>query len=231
MANERILVVEDELDILELVKYNLIKSKYSVLTAETGEGGISQATSGNPDLILLDLMLPGIDGLEVCKALKSGETTRNIPIIMVTAKSEETDIITGLELGADDYITKPFSTKVMIARIKASLRRNQINTNEDSPSIITRGTISIDTDKYEVRVESEKIELTKTEFNVLKLFIKRPGRVFTRYQIVDATKGDNYIVTDRAVDVQIVGLRKKLGIHGKQIKTVRGIGYKFEEQL
>ncbi len=228
MLQHKVLVVEDDSDILELIRYNLKVNNYCVFTAETGEQAVALASSTKPDLILLDLMLPGIDGLEVCRKLKASSATKFIPIIMVTAKSSEADIVTGLELGADDYITKPFSTKVLIARVAATIRSNQLGREPNNSSLITSGAITIDTDKYEVFINSKRIDVTATEFDVLKLLIKRSGRVFTRYQIIDATKGGDYEVTDRAVDVQIVGLRKKLGEHGKFIKTVRGIGYKAE---
>lgn len=229
MANEKILVVDDENDILELVRYNLETKGYQISLAMTGEEAIESAKSSKPDLIILDLMLPGIDGLEVCRNLKSEPETKKIPIIMLTAKGEEADIVMGLELGADDYITKPFSIKVLIARVRTALRKYYVSEDKAQPAnIITRGPIKIDYDKHEVLLNENPLELTLTEFSVLNLLAKRPGRVFTRYQIVDATKGENYIVTDRAVDVQIVGLRKKLGEYGKMIKTVRGVGYKFE---
>ncbi len=228
MLQHKVLVVEDDSDILELIRYNLEAKGYRVLTAQTGEEAVALASSSKPDLILLDLMLPGIDGLEVCKRLKASLVTKFIPIVMVTAKSSEADIVTGLELGADDYITKPFSTKVLVARVAATIRSNQLSRDFSNSSLITSGALTIDTDKHEVFINSKRIDVTATEFDVLKLLIRRSGRVFTRYQIIDATKGGDYEVTDRAVDVQIVGLRKKLGEYGKFIKTVRGIGYKAE---
>lgn len=230
MANEHILVVDDEKDILELISYNLTLKGYSVSVAETGESAIRVAGEKRPDLVVLDLMLPGIDGLDVCRSLKTNPLTSEIPVIMLTAKGEEADIVTGLELGAEDYITKPFSMKVLIARIRTALRRNNLplQTNDN---FIKRNDLIIDLTKHEVRIQGQRFDLTLTEFEVLKMLAKRPGRVFTRYQIVDGTKGDNYIVTDRAVDVQIVGLRKKLGEFGKYIKTVRGVGYKFDDNI
>jgi two-component system phosphate regulon response regulator PhoB len=172
-------------------------------------------------------MLPGIDGLEVCKKLKSDAKTQSIPIIMLTAKSEEADIVTGLELGADDYITKPFSPKVLVARVRRVLHRNIAHDLEKSPVKIHE--LTIDPGRRQVLIKNKPVDLTFTEFNILYALAKRPGLVFTRYQIVDALHGDDYLVTDRAVDVQIVGLRKKLGPCGKYIETVRGVGYRFKD--
>lgn len=227
MAKHKILVVDDEKDILELINYNLSSRGFDVSLAETGEKAIALAKTAKPDLILLDLMLPGVDGIEVCRKLKEDQATNTIPIIMLTAKGEESDIVTGLELGADDYITKPFSPKVLIARMRAILRRNS-EPGVNEKNLVKREGIVIDPQRYQVWIDEQPITLTLTEFQVLHLLAGKQGRVFTRYQIVDATKGDNYIVTDRAVDVQIVGLRKKLGKFGKYIQTVRGVGYKFE---
>lgn len=228
MPKEVILVVDDEQDILELVEYNLKQQDYKVLPAETGEAALNITQSNLPDLIILDLMLPGLSGLSVCRLLKADARTSHIPIVMLTAKGEESDIVAGLELGADDYITKPFSPKVLVARVKTVLRRKN-TVREDNPHLIRRGDLTVNTERHEVLVNDKPVELTLTEFKVLHFLCKRPGRVFTRYQIVDATKGDDYIVTDRAVDVQIVGLRRKLGNCGDYIETVRGVGYKFKD--
>jgi len=228
MGRERILIIEDETDIQELIRYNLEKEGYRITSTLTGEEGISQIEAIFPDLILLDLMLPGIDGFEVCRRLKSDDETKKIPIIMITAKGEESDIVSGLELGADDYITKPFKPRILIARIRSVLRRTKKNFNEDT-SAISFHNIKIDTSKFKVTVDNEPIELTATEFYILKLLICRPGWVFTRGQIIDAVKGTDYPVTDRSVDVQITGLRKKLESAGQYIETVRGIGYRFKE--
>jgi len=228
MSKEKILVVDDEEDILELVRYNLTREGYNVMCAATGEKGLNEAKSKLPDLIILDLMLPGIDGLDVARSLKSDSNTKNIPIIMLTAKGEEADIVTGLELGADDYVSKPFSPRILIARAKAVLRRKSKTINSEK-EIIEINDIKIHTGRHEVLVNDEPVQLTFTEFGILNFLIKRPGWVFTRSQIVDAVKGDDYFVTDRSVDVQIVGLRKKLGPAGKYIETVRGVGYRFKE--
>lgn len=230
MEKVKILVVEDEAPIQELLQFNLERVKYKVKIADSGEEALKQATKFNPDLILLDIMLPGTDGLEVCKTLKSSSKTENIPIIMLTALCEEADIVTGLELGADDYITKPFSPRVLLARVKAALRRPNSADADKTEELISIHNIIIDLSRHRVTVDSTEITLTHTEFKVLKLMTTQPGRVFTRYQIVDAVHGEDYPVTDRSVDVQIVGLRKKLGEAGNYIETVRGIGYRFKEE-
>jgi two-component system alkaline phosphatase synthesis response regulator PhoP len=227
MANERILVVDDEEDVLELVRYNLEKSGYKVITATSGEEAMTEARGKTPDLIILDLMLPGMDGLEVCRQLKSDIKTERIPIVMLTAKGEETDIVTGLELGADDYITKPFSPKVLIARLRRLLHRT-ISRDLERPPIKIRE-LTINPARREVLVRAKPVTLTFTEFNILYALAKRPGLVFTRYQIIDSVHGDDYLVTDRAVDVQIVSLRRKLGPCGGYIETVRGVGYRFKD--
>jgi two-component system phosphate regulon response regulator PhoB len=228
MANEKILIVDDEEDVLELVRYNLDKNGYKVETAATGEQAIAKARAKLPDLIILDLMLPGIDGLDVCKKLKDDTKTQNIPVIMLTAKGEETDVVTGLELGADDYVTKPFSPKVLVARIRRVLQR-PIARNLEKASVKIHE-MTIDPSRREVLVKNKPVELTFTEFNILYTLAKRPGMVFTRYQIVDSIHGEDYLVTDRAIDVQIVSLRKKLGIYEKYIETVRGVGYRFKDR-
>lgn len=228
MANEAILVVEDEEDILELIRYNLRKAGYSVSTAMTGEDALNLAFSETPDLILLDLMLPGVDGLEVCRRVRQDPRTHGLPIIMVTAKGEESDIVAGLELGADDYITKPFSPKVLSARVQSVLRRRG-KTEPADTDVLRIHDLVIHPGRHELLVDDNPVELTFTEFRVLHFLARRPGWVFTRYQIVDAVHGQDYPVTDRSVDVQIAGLRKKLGKAGDYIETVRGVGYRFKE--
>jgi len=230
MPRERILVVEDDEDIMELIAYNLEREKYSVTKAESGEAALAATTKFRPDLVLLDLMLPETDGLEVCRQLKSSPQTESVPIIMVTAKGDEPDVVTGLELGADDYVSKPFRPKELMARVRAVLRRAAQPAPPSDMEIIKTTDIEIHPGKREVTVKGKLVELTYTEFQVLYVLAQRPGWVFTRYQIVDAVRGENYPVTDRSVDVQIVGLRKKLGKAGKHIETVRGIGYRFREQ-
>ena len=228
MPKDRILVVDDEEDILELVRYNLAREGYHVSGALSGEEALRKARDEAFDLIVLDLMLPGIDGLEVTKKLKANEKTQNTPIVMLTAKGEEADIVTGLELGADDYITKPFSPRVLIARVRTALRR-QVGRPEDDATVVKIHELEIHPGRRSVLVEGNPVDLTYTEFQVLYILARRPGWVFTRSQIVDAVRGDDYPVTDRSVDVQIVGLRKKLGSFGKYIETVRGVGYRFRE--
>ena len=224
----RIHIVEDEEDILEFVTYNLSKEGYSIEGIASGEVALEKARSNLPDLVLLDLMLPGIDGLEVCKALKNNPDTAHIPIIMLTAKGEEADIVTGLELGADDYIVKPFSLRVLSARVKAVLRRRS-KEPADQTEIIKINDLIIHPGRHEATMKGQKIELTKTEFGLLYLLASRPGWVFTRGQIIEEVRGEDYAVTERSVDVQVVGLRKKLREYGKLIETVRGVGYRFRE--
>ena len=228
MAGENILIIEDEEDVQELIHYNLSREGYNCRSALNGRQAIEMAQESVPDLALLDLMLPEIDGLEVCKSFKRDSKTKNIPIIMVTAKSDESDIVTGLELGAEDYITKPFSPKVLIARVRAVLRRKNADIIDDSQTIEAHG-IKIDIARHKVFVKDKPVELTSSEFSLLRFLAEKPGWVFTRYQIVDAIHGTDYPVTDRSIDVQVVGLRKKLGSSGKFIETVRGIGYRFKE--
>ncbi len=228
MATERILVVDDEEDLLELIRYNLGKEGYQVRCVSTGEMAIREARSQPPDLMLLDLLLPAVDGLSVCKILKGDPETKNIPIVMVTAKTEEADIVTGLELGADDYITKPFSPRVLLARIRAVLRRHLVQSLDD-PTTIKAHELVIHPGRHEVLLRGQPIELTFTEFRLLQFLARKPGWAFSRGQIVDAVKGEDYPVTERSVDVQVAGLRKKMGDLGSYIETVRGVGYRFRE--
>ena len=221
----RILIIEDEPDIQHLLKYNLKQDGYQVLTSNNGETGLEMAQTNVPDLILLDLMLPGIQGLHVCRLLKSEKKTNDIFIIMLTALGQEEDIIDGLENGADDYITKPFSYPVLEARIRSVLKRSK-NIQTNNKAITIHG-LKIDPRSRETSIDDSLIELTYTEFEILHLLASHPGWVFTRYQIIDKIKGDNYPVTDRSVDFQIVGLRKKMQHKGILIETIRGVGYRF----
>jgi two-component system alkaline phosphatase synthesis response regulator PhoP len=230
MAKEKILLVEDAEDILELVRYNLAKEGWQVSCATSGEEALNAVRQTAFDLILLDLMLPGVDGLEVCRRLRRDAATARVPVIMLTAKGEETDIVVGLELGADDYMTKPFSPRVLTARIRAALRRGSHVEPGEQADILNIGSLQIDRSRHEVCVQGEPVRLTTTEFGILNCLTKRLGWVFSRYQIVEAVRGEDYSVTDRAVDVQIVGLRKKLGDLGSCIETVRGVGYRFRAQ-
>ncbi len=223
-------MVEDETDILELVRYNLTRENYQVFCSSSGEEALKIVASEPLDLIVLDLMLPGMDGFEVTRRLKNNPRTQHIFIIMLTAKGSEADIVTGLELGADDYITKPFSLRVLLARIKAVIRRFRDGKPEDN-AVIQIHDLIIHPGHREVRVDETPVTLTYTEFQVLYYLARLPGWVFTRAQILDAVRGDDYPVTDRSVDVQIVGLRKKLGPAGRYIETVRSVGYRFKESL
>ena len=228
MTTEHVLVVDDEEDLLELIRYNLSKEGYQVRCVSTGELAIREAKTHLPDLILLDLLLPTVDGLGVCKILKSDPQTQHIPIVMVTAKTEEADVVSGLELGADDYITKPFSPRVLLARIRAVLRR-RLKQSLDDPTMIKVRELVIHPGRHEVLLRGQAVDLTFTEFRLLQFLARKPGWAFSRNQIVDAVKGEDYPVTERSVDVQVAGLRKKLGDLGRYIETVRGVGYRFRE--
>jgi two-component system, OmpR family, alkaline phosphatase synthesis response regulator PhoP len=229
MASREILVVEDEKDIQELVRYNLAKEGYAVQCMTTGEDALRAIRASVPDLVILDLMLPGISGLDVCRSIKSDQATRQIPVVMLTAKGEEADIVSGLELGADDYVTKPFSPRVLLARIRAVLRRAESVTppSEEDP-IKVRGLL-IHPGRHQVLWQGEPVTLSPTEFRVLKFLASQPGWVFTRYQIADAIHGGDAIVTDRSIDVHIANLRKKLGQAGQYVETVHGVGYRFKD--
>jgi two-component system phosphate regulon response regulator PhoB len=229
MAKERILVVDDEEDILELVRFHLAREGYQLTLAASGEEALKKARLETFDLVVLDLMLPGLDGLEVAKALKADARTKNLPIVMLTAKGEDADVVSGLEIGADDYVTKPFSPRVLTARIKAVLRRRSKAALDDT-KVITIHDLEIHPGRRTVIAGGKALDLTYTEFQLLCVLARRPGWVFTRSQIVDAVRGSDYPVTDRSVDVQVVGLRKKLGAYGHYIETVRGVGYRFKER-
>ncbi|MDO5575561.1 MAG: response regulator transcription factor [Fibrobacter sp.] len=228
MSSERILLIEDDEDIQILITHNLNRDGFKVTVCGNGTDGFNKLRLDTYDCILLDLMLPGMDGLEICRLLKKNPETQNIPIIMVSAKGEESDIVTGLELGADDYIVKPFSPRVLVARIRSVLRRRVQQPFDTGASINIHG-IGIYPGRHEVICKGEKIDLTYMEFQVLQLLTSHPGWVFTRNRIIDNVRNDNYPVTDRSVDVVIVGLRKKLGTSGSLIETVRGVGYRFAE--
>ena len=227
MPDKRILVVEDEEDILELVSFNLKKKGYQVKGVTSGEEALQEARLNIPSLIILDLMLPGVNGFDVCKSLKVDPKTKAVPIVMLTARSEEADIIIGLELGADDYLTKPFSPRELIARVRAILRRSKADISEHE--ILQKvHDIEINVKRHEVLISGNQVNLTSTEFRLLCLLADRPGWVFTRDQIVGAVHDQEYAVTDRSVDVTIVGLRRKLGPSGQYIETVRGVGYRMK---
>lgn len=227
-SKAHILVVEDEQDLRELICYNLERDGFVTSSVESGEQALKATMKQTPDLVVLDLMLPGIDGLEVCRTLRADSESDRIPIVMLTAKGEESDIVAGLELGADDYVTKPFSPRVLSARLKAVLRRGEDIEEPDGETIVV-GSLTILPDRHEVRVGDQAIELTATEFDLMTLLAGRPGRVFTRAQIIQAIHGDLAAVTDRSVDVQVVSLRRKLGLLGEKLQTVRGVGYRFND--
>ena len=230
MQKGTICIVEDEEDIRDILEIQLKREGYTPVAAETGEEGLELARDKIPQLILLDLMLPGMDGFDVCRALRQDKSTRDIPIIMLTARGEESDIITGLEIGADDYITKPFSPRVVVSRIKSVLRRGSRSTGSPDGRI-EYGPVHIDQPRHIVSLDGKPLDLTATEFKLLAFLCGRPGWVFTRQQIVDNVRGEDYAVTERSVDVQVVGLRKKMGEHAEYIETVRGVGYRARELM
>jgi two-component system phosphate regulon response regulator PhoB len=227
MGKAAILVVDDEEDILELLRFHLAREGYEVMCAETGERAMELMGRRTPSLIVLDLMLPGIDGLDLCRIWKNDSATAGIPIIMLTAKSEDVDIVTGLELGADDYVTKPFSPKVLMARVRKVLRKTALS--RDDNGIVTVHDLTIDPARCQTTIAGEPVELTCSEFNILYALAKRPGMVFTRYQIADSIHGKDYVVSDRSIDVHITYLRKKLGRHKDYVQTVRGVGYRLKD--
>ena len=229
MQSENILIVDDEADIRELIRYNLEREGYKISECSSSEEADTWLQRKLPNLILLDLMLPGKDGFAFCRGLRSEERTADIPVIMLTAHDEDADIVAGLEVGADDYMTKPFSARILAARVKAVLRRRAVEP-EDGVDLLARGPFEIDRTHHIARVNGQALVLTLSEFKALELFVRRPGVVFSRYQIVDAIHGEDYPVTDRSVDVLIVGLRKKLGAACDWIETVRGVGYRMKAE-
>lgn len=227
MSLKKIAVIEDEVDILEVIKYNLEREGYRVITATDGKDGLRKIIDEAPDLVLLDLMLPGIDGVDLCRRIKTDSVTREIPVIMVTAKGEESDIVLGLGVGADDYIPKPFSPKELVARVKAVLRRGPLHEDIGTGDrIITDGVI-IDMRRYEVRIDNQPANFTATEFRLLHFLASNPGRAFARDQLLSRAIGENAHVLDRNIDVHIRAVRKKLGAHKNLIETLRGVGYRF----
>ncbi len=226
MPPSRILVVEDERQLVKTLEYNFAREGYETYVAHDGAEGLRKAQTLLPDLVLLDLMLPVMNGLEVCRELRNGEKTRDIPIIMLTARAEETDQVVGFSMGADDYVTKPFSPKVLLQRIKAQLRRREGHVGEND-EIVHLG-VRIDRIRHKVTVHDEPIELTPTEFRLLECLLRQPGRAFTRQQLMNASIGDGHVVLERTIDVHIKTLRRKLG-DADLIETVRGVGYRFKE--
>jgi two-component system alkaline phosphatase synthesis response regulator PhoP len=227
VAKPKVLVIEDEPDILEVIQYNLEREGYKVVVCRNGEQGLSRIRTDNPDLVILDLMLPGMDGVEVCRQVKADPVTRAIPIVMVTAKSEESDIVLGLGIGADDYITKPFSPRELVARIKVVLRRGPLREQSGGGERVVRGTLTIDLGRHEAHVGEQPLSLTPTEMRLLHFLASHPGRVFPRAHLLTRVIGEDAIVTDRNIDVHVRALRQKLGDHQSIIETVRGVGYRF----
>ena len=220
-----ILIIEDDPEIRELLSFSMSREGWKLLMAKTGEEGLDILKSENVNCLILDIMLPGMDGFKVLKKMKQTERCGNIPVIMTTARGEESDIITGLELGADDYVVKPYSPKVLIARIRAGLRRRE--ESGSSGDALRQGKLTLDAARHEASCGGRPLDLQATEFALLKHFLSHPDIVFSRNQIITAVKGPDYPVTDRSVDVQILGLRKKLGEAGDMIETIRGVGYRF----
>ncbi len=230
LKTEKIVVIEDEDDILEVIAYNLKREGYEVITSTSGEDGLEKIEKASPQLVVLDLMLPEIDGIELCRKLKSDPLTQSIPVIMVTAKGEETDIVLGLGVGADDYITKPFSPREMVARVKAVLRRSRSKPETDRRDRIAFEGIVIDPQRHDVKVDGESILLTATEFRLLHFLASHPGRVFTRDHLLARVIGEEAIVIDRNIDVHVRAIRKKLGPRRDVIETIRGVGYRFRDK-
>lgn len=229
MAKPKILVIEDEPDLLEVLQYNLEREGHKVIACRNGEQGLSRIRTDNPDLVILDLMLPGMDGVEVCRQVKSDPVTRAIPIIMVTAKGEESDIVLGLGIGADDYISKPFSPRELVARVKVVLRRGPLREQNGGGERVVRGALTIDLGRHEARVGEAPVTLTPTEMRLLHFLASHPGRVFPRAHLLSRVIGEDAIVTDRNIDVHVRALRLKLGEHAECIETVRGVGYRFAD--
>ena len=228
MTQKHLLIVEDDEDIAELMTHNLAREGFKITVAASGEDALKKVRSETYDCVLLDIMLPGIDGMDVCRALKKNAKTQNIPVVMVTAKGEESDIVSGLELGADDYLVKPFSPRVLAARIRTVIRR-KAKEKVDENAVVAIHDLIIHPGRREVLLRNKPVDLTNMEFRVLHFLASQPGWVYSRYQIIEGVRGDNYPVTDRAIDVLIVGLRRKLGDAGDYIETVRGVGYRFKE--
>ncbi|MFT5285581.1 MAG: two-component system alkaline phosphatase synthesis response regulator PhoP [Planctomycetota bacterium] len=230
VSRETVLVIEDEPDIVELIQYWLEREGYVVLTAMDGEKGLAEALRHEPDLILLDVMMPGMDGLEVCRHLREAKATENTPLIMLTARSEETDVVVGLELGADDYVTKPFSPRQLVARVRAHLRRESRTTSDEKAKTrIERENVVLDAERHELGVNGELVELTRAEFRLLWTLFSKPGRVYSRTELVDILTGGDAYILERNVDVHVSAVRKKLGDSGHLIVTIRGVGYKCRD--
>ena len=229
MSKRKIVIIEDEPDILEVLSYNLRREGFEILTSSDGIQGLALVKREHPDLVLLDLMLPGIDGVEICTSIKKNPDTQHTLLIMVTAKGEESDIVLGLGVGADDYISKPFSPKELVARVKAVMRRGVLLETQQPREKITHGELTIDAAKYRVTYGTREVTLTATEFRILQYLASHPGRVFTREQLLNHALGDDVVVVDRNIDVHVRGIRKKLEVEPPLIETIRGIGYRMAE--
>lgn len=230
MTRKKVLVVDDERDLVDIVAFNLRREQYDVLTAYDGESAIEIARRDPPDLVILDLMLPGMNGLEVCRRLRQEPRTAQTPIVMLTAKGEETDAVIGLSQGADDYIRKPFGVKELMARCAAHLRAKQRAAEDDVPRVLRFGELVIDSDRFVATLHGSELPLTTTEFKLLRHLVAKKGRVFTRNDLLDSVRGPDAIVVDRTIDVHVAAVRRKLGDYGDYLMTVRGVGYKFAEQ-
>lgn len=229
VAKDTVLAIEDDPDIVELLQYNLEREGFPVITAGDGETGLSEAVRRRPGIILLDLMLPGMDGLEVCRQLKQRNETRGIPVIVISAKGEENDVVLGLELGADDYIPKPFSPREVLARVRAVLRRATTLSDRQAKTRIELDDVILDLERYEVKVGGEVVPFTRSEFRLIWALASSPGRVFTRDQLVDRITEGEAVILDRNIDVHVSAIRKKLGEASKLVGTVRGVGYKLKD--
>ncbi|OHB75687.1 MAG: DNA-binding response regulator [Planctomycetes bacterium RBG_16_64_10] len=227
MASDHILVVEDDRSLADVLVYQLRLAGFDVALARDGQDGLRQAEITLPDLVVLDLMLPYLDGLEVCRRLRANPATRRVLILMLTAKSEETDQMVGFALGADDYVTKPFSVRVLLERVKALLRRRENKTAGDDV-VVSQG-IVLDRQRHLATADDQPLDLTVSEFSLLDALICQPGRVFSRPELIDAALGRNVVVLDRTIDVHVAGLRKKMGPHANLVETVRGVGYRFRD--
>lgn len=230
MAKASILVVEDEKDIREIIVHALEREGYAVQAAPDAEKGIESMRRSRPDLALLDMMLPGMDGFEALKRIRADEALASVPVIMVTARCEDADVVAGLELGADDYVCKPFSPRVLVARVRARLRETGRERDDEAKGVLYARGIELDPGRHECLIGGQAVELSATEFSLLEYLMANPGRVFSRGRLIDAVRGPDYPVTDRAVDVQVLGLRRKLGEAGELVETVRGVGYRFKDE-
>ncbi len=228
MSRSKVVIIEDEPDIVEVISYNMKREGFQVASVGRGDEGLNLVRNLSPSLVVLDLMLPGMDGLTVCQQIKSDPITRDIPIIIISAKGEESDVVIGLGLGADDYLAKPFSPRELLARVKAVLRRGPVREDQHKERIVIKDLL-IDIARHEVRVSGELVKLTATEFKILYQLASQPGRAFTREQLLNRVVGEGVVVVDRNIDVHIRAVRKKLGAYSQMIQTIRGVGYRFVE--